>query len=493
MTDSHDLEMHMKTKFCKTKIICTLGPACDDEKTLKALIHEGLDGARFNFSHGTYEEHKVRLDRVRKVEAELGVKIPCILDTKGPEIRTGNFKEPVELKEGQKFTFTINEVEGDANHCTVSHKGLVKDVQPGTKILIDDGLVETVVESVSDTDVVCKVLNNGVVKSHKSLNIPGAKITLPALTEKDINDLKFGVENKYNMVAASFIRTKNDILTIKQHLKELGGEHIKIIAKIESQEGIDNFDEILKVTDGVMVARGDLGVEIPIERIPIEQKKMIRKCARAGKIVITATQMLDSMINNPRPTRAEVTDIANAIIDGTSVIMLSGETAAGKYPVEAVRYMNTIAFETEKHLNLTELAFSLNDFRNKNVEDEDIYREVITYSVAVTANLLKAAAIICITKEGRKPRNLSKFRAKAPIFAITANEDLARELSLEWNVQPVYVKKYSSSRDLTQKGIKKLKELGFLFEGDTVVLSGKAEKSDGENTASVVGGVMKII
>ena len=356
--------MQVKQKFCRTKIICTLGPACYKEEIVRGLIKEGLDGARFNFSHGTQPEHLERIQRFRRVEKELGVRLPCILDTKGPEIRLGKFAEPVILKEGQKYTLTTKEIPGDINQATVSHKNITKDLKPGDTVLIDDGLIELTVDNITDTDVVCIVKNSGKINSNKGVNLPGVKTSLPSLTEKDIGDLKFGVKNGFDYVAASFIRTKEDCLNIKKYLKQFGGEHIKLIAKIENQEGLDNFDEILTACEGVMVARGDLGVEIPLERIPIEQKKMIKKCCKAGKIVITATQMLDSMINNPRPTRAEVTDVSNAIIDGSSVIMLSGETAAGKYPIESVRYMNNIALETEKNLNLTELSKSLKDFQN---------------------------------------------------------------------------------------------------------------------------------
>ena len=483
--------MQVKPKFCRTKIICTLGPACDNEEILRNLIKEGLDGARFNFSHGTQPEHLERIQRFRKVEKELGLKLPCILDTKGPEIRLGKFTEPVILQKGQKFTLTTKEVTGDINQATVSHKGITKDLKPGDVVLIDDGLVELNVDNITETDVVCTVKNSGKVSSNKGVNLPGVKTTLPSLTEKDIGDLKFGVENGFDFVAGSFIRTKEDCLNIKKYLKEFGGEHIQLIVKIENQEGLDNFDEILTACEGVMVARGDLGVEIPVERIPIEQKKMIRKCCKAGKIVITATQMLDSMINNPRPTRAEVTDIANAIIDGSSVVMLSGETAAGKYPVESVRYMNQIALETEKHLDLTELSRSLKEFKNVDLNNPIAYKKVIDYSACVTANLLKASAIICITEDGITPNILSCYRAKAPIFAITKNERVARQLALVWNVLPVYVECCTDNRDLVQKGVEKFKEMKFLIPGDTVVICGAGEKDDGKH-ASMVSVVMKV-
>ena len=483
--------MQVKQKFCKTKIICTLGPACDNEETLRGLIREGLDAARFNFSHGTHPEHKERIERFRKVEKEFGLKLPCILDTKGPEIRLGKFEQPVILQECQKFTLTTKEVMGDINQSTVSHKDITKDLKAGDIVLIDDGLVEMVVDNITDTDVVCTVKNTGKISSNKGVNLPGIKTSLPSLTEKDINDLKFGVENGFDMVAASFIRSKEDCLNIKKYLKEFGGEHIQLIVKIENQEGLDNFDDILTACEGVMVARGDLGVEIPVERIPIEQKKMIRKCCKAGKFVITATQMLDSMINNPRPTRAEVTDIANAIIDGSSVVMLSGETAAGKHPIESVRYMNTIALETEKHLDLTELAYSLRDFKNVDLKNDIAYKKVIDYSACVTANLLNAAAIISVTEDGLNPVILSNYRAKAPIFAITKSERVARNLSLIWNVQPVFVPESENTKDLVQKGIEKFKEMKFLVPGDTVVICGN-DKNREEKHATMVSFVVKV-
>ena len=483
--------MKVKEKFCRTKIVCTLGPASDNEETVRALIKEGLDCARFNFSHGTHPEHLERIQRFRRVEKEFGLKLPCMLDTKGPEIRLGKFAEPVILQEGQKYTLTTKEVPGDINQATVSHKGITKDLKPGDTVLIDDGLVELKVDNLTETDVVCTVKNTGKINSNKGVNLPGIKITLPSLTEKDISDLKFGVENGFDFVAGSFIRTKEDCLNIKKYLKDFGGEHIKLIVKIENQEGLDNFDDILTECDGVMVARGDLGVEIPVERIPIEQKKMIRKCNRAGKFVITATQMLDSMITNPRPTRAEVTDISNAIIDGSSCVMLSGETASGKHPIEAVRYMNSICLETEKHLDLTELSYSLRDFKSVNLKDRIGYKKVIDYSVCVTANLLKASAIICVTDDGLSPCILSCYRPKAPIFAITKSERVARQLSVIWNVQPVFVECCTGIRDLIQKGVEQFKQMKFLVPGDTVVIIGDDEEKEGKH-ASMVSTIMKV-
>jgi pyruvate kinase len=336
------------------------------------------------------------------------------------------------------------------------------------------------------------VKNTGKINSNKGVNLPGIKTTLLSLTETNIGDLKFGVENGFDFVAGSFIRTKEDCLNIKKYLKEFGGEHIKLIVKIENQEGLDNFYDILTAYEGVMVARGDLGVEIPVQRIPIEQKKMIRKCCKAGKFVITAIQMLDSMINNPRPTRSEVTDVSNALIDGSSVVMLSGETAAGKYPVEAVRYMNSIALETEKHLDLTELSRSLRDFKNIDLSNPIAYKKTIDYSVCVTANLLKAAAIICVTVDGLSTTILSSYRAKAPIFAITENPQVARHLSLVWNVQPVFVECSTCHRDLIHKGIEKFKEMKFLVPGDTVVITGDDDNTKEGKHSSMVSKVMKV-
>ena len=472
--------MQVREKFRKTKIICTLGPSCDDEETLKALIKAGLDGARFNFSHGTQAEHKERIERFRKVEKELGLRFPCILDTKGPVIRLGIFDQPVILQEGQKFTLTTNEIKGDINQATVSHKGIINDLKKGDNVLIDDGLIELTVDNITETDK-----HGGKISSNKGVNLPGIKTSLPSLTEKDISDLKFAVENGFDMVAGSFIRTKQDCLNIKKYLKEFGGEHIQLIVKIENQEGIDNFDEILTACEGVMIGRGDLGVEIPVERVPIEQKRMIRKTYKAGKFSITAAQMLESMMTNPRPTRAEVTDIANAIIDGSSVIMLSGETASGMHPVESVQFMDKIALETEKHLDLTELSCSMKDLKNLDFKKEKDYRKAMDYSACVSANLLNAVAIISVTEEGKNPIILSNLRPKAHIFAITKNERVARNLSRIWNVEPVYVPEGEDMNDLVQKGIEKFKEMKFLVPGDTVVIAGNQKGKDDKNSYMV--------
>ena len=412
----------------KTKIVCTLGPASENEETLRELIKNGLNVCRLNFSHGSHEEHKGRMDLVKKLREELNMPTAILLDTKGPEIRTGKFDVPeVFLEEGQTFTITMKDVIGDKERCTVSYKGLANDVKPGDTILIDDGLVGLTVKEVNNDDIVCEVQNSGIVKNHKGVNVPGVKVNLPAITEKDRSDIEFGIEQGIDFIAASFVRKVSDVLAIREILEENNAEHIKIISKIENQEGVENLDEIIEVSDGIMVARGDLGVEIPTEEIPVVQKLMIRKCNELGKPVITATQMLDSMIRNPRPTRAEVTDVANAIYDGTDAIMLSGETAAGKYPVEAVKTMATIAKRAEETMRNRRDKIN----KSKNVTD------AISYATCTTAMDLEAKAILSSTASGHTARMVSKFRPDCPIVATTSNESVRRQLALTWGVLPL--------------------------------------------------------
>ncbi|MCQ2911277.1 MAG: pyruvate kinase [Clostridia bacterium] len=476
----------------KTKIICTLGPAVDDEGTIKELILSGLDAARFNFSHGNYEQHTERLNRFRKVENELGYKIPCILDTKGPEIRLGVFDEPVTLKVGDEYVLTTEEVNGNSERASISYKGLPSDLEVGSKVLIDDGLVELEVLSTSNQEIRCKVLNQGTISSNKGVNVPGTKTSLPSLTEKDVNDLKYGADNNFDYVAASFIRSKEDILIIKKYLENFGKPQIKVIAKIENQEGIDNFDDILSVSDGIMVARGDLGIELPAEKIPTMQKMMIRKTLKAGKIVITATQMLDSMIKNPRPTRAEVSDVANAIHDGTTAIMLSGETASGAYPVEAVKTMAKIAEEAESNIDYGNLRNTPENILEADLNDKDIYRECINFSVYVSAKILQAKAILCVSEEGKSPKVLSKFRPSCPVFAITPNEKCAKQLSLEWGIKVAYVPDVDGFDERLNAGIEKFKMMGLLEKGDTVILSGGATHAEDSLNKQMLGGILKV-
>ena len=441
----------------KTKIVCTLGPVSENEETLRELIKNGLNVCRLNFSHGSHEEHKGRMDLVKKLREELNMPTAILLDTKGPEIRTGKFDAPeVLLEEGQTFTITMKDVMGNKEMCTVSYKGLANDVKTGDTILIDDGLVGLTVKEVNGDDIVCEVQNSGIVKNHKGVNVPGVKVNLPAITEKDRSDIEFGIEQGIDFIAASFVRKVSDVLAIREILEENNATHIKIISKIENQEGVDNLDEIIEVSDGIMVARGDLGVEIPVV-----QKLMIKKCNEAGKPVITATQMLDSMIRNPRPTRAEVTDVANAIYDGTDAIMLSGETAAGKYPVEAVKTMATIAKRAEETMRNRRTKIN----KSKNVTD------AISYATCTTAMDLDARAILSSTASGHTARMVSKFRPDCPIIATTSDESVRRQLSLTWGVLPVMRNKSANTDQVIVNSIEAAKTAEYVNENDIVVIT----------------------
>ena len=446
----------------KTKIVCTLGPVSENEETLRELIKNGLNVCRLNFSHGSHEEHKGRMDLVKKLREELNMPTAILLDTKGPEIRTGKFDAPeVLLEEGQTFTITMKDVMGNKEMCTVSYKGLANDVKTGDTILIDDGLVGLTVKEINGDDIVCEVQNSGIVKNHKGVNVPGVKVNLPAITEKDRSDIEFGIEQGIDFIAASFVRKVSDVLAIREILEENNATHIKIISKIENQEGVDNLDEIIEVSDGIMVARGDLGVEIPTEEIPVVQKLMIKKCNEAGKPVITATQMLDSMIRNPRPTRAEVTDVANAIYDGTDAIMLSGETAAGKYPVEAVKTMATIAKRAEETMRNRRTKIN----KSKNVTD------AISYATCTTAMDLDARAILSSTASGHTARMVSKFRPDCPIIATTSDESVRRQLSLTWGVLPVMRNKSANTDQVIVNSIEAAKTAEYVNENDIVVIT----------------------
>ena len=452
----------------KTKIVCTLGPASENEETLRELIKNGLNVCRLNFSHGSHEEHKGRMDLVKKLREELNMPTAILLDTKGPEIRTGKFDVPeVFLEEGQTFTITMKDVIGDKERCTVSYKGLANDVKPGDTILIDDGLVGLTVKEVNNDDIVCEVQNSGIVKNHKGVNVPGVKVNLPAITEKDRSDIEFGIEQGIDFIAASFVRKVSDVLAIREILEENNADHIKIISKIENQEGVENLDEIIEVSDGIMVARGDLGVEIPTEEIPVVQKLMIKKCNEAGKPVITATQMLDSMIRNPRPTRAEVTDVANAIYDGTDAIMLSGETAAGKYPVEAVKTMATIAKRAEETMRNRRDKIN----KSKNVTD------AISYATCTTAMDLEAKAILSSTASGHTARMVSKFRPDCPIVATTSNESVRRQLALTWGVLPLMREKSANIDQVIVNSIEAAKTSNYVSKDDVVVITAGGDET----------------
>lgn len=453
----------------KTKVVCTIGPASESEEMLEKLMLAGMNVARLNFSHGTHPEHQVRIDRIRKVADKLGLPIAIMLDTKGPEIRLGDFKDgQIEVEIGDTFTLTTRDLLGDKTIVSVSHHGLASDVKVGDLILIDDGLIELEVREIKDgTDIICRVNNSGQMSNHKGVNVPNVKISLPAITEKDREDILFGIKNQVDFLAASFVRKKEDVFEIRRILEDNHGEYIQIIPKIENQEGIDNIDEILLASDGLMVARGDLGVEVPPQEIPLVQKMLIKKCYLAGKPVITATQMLDSMIRNPRPTRAEVTDVANAIIDGTSAIMLSGETAAGKYPEEAVKMMTSIARRIEESLDYDlMLDESVSLLENTTTNS-------ISKSACVVARDLEAAAIVAATTSGATARALSKYRPKTKILAVTPCEKTVRKMALSWGVEPLLVPDFTSTDDLVNESLDLLVQAGMLEEGDlTVVTAG---------------------
>ncbi len=452
----------------KTKIVCTIGPASESEEMLEKLMRAGMNVARLNFSHGTHDEHQQRIDRIKGVSEKLNYPIAIMLDTKGPEIRLGNFEtEPINLNTGDVFTLTTRDILGNQEIVSISHDGLADDVEVGTAILIDDGLVELVVKEIKDgTDIVCEVLNSGELKNHKGVNVPNVKISLPAVTEKDKSDIIFGIQNDVDFIAASFVRKMDDVNEIRKILEDNHGEFIEIISKIENQEGIDNIAEIIKASDGIMVARGDLGVEVAPEEIPLVQKDLIRRCYLAGKPVITATQMLDSMMRNPRPTRAEVTDVANAIIDGTSAIMLSGETAAGKYPEQAVKTMSKIATRIEASLDYDEML-------NTSVSLlENTTTNSISKSACVVARDLDAAAIVASTNSGSTARALSKFRPKTKIIAVTPNKRTRRHLALSWGVEAIITPQYEDTDELINDSLDVGVEAGVLEEGDLVVVTG---------------------
>ena len=415
----------------RTKIVCTLGPASDDPNIIHALIRGGMNAARFNFSHGSHEEHLTRLNMFTNVRDSMGRPVATILDTKGPEIRIRSFStKSIELNAGDSFTLTTEDIVGDQSRVSVTYPKLAEEIDIGQQILIDDGLVAIRVERIEGADIHCTVVNGGTLSANKSINIPGAHIHLPALTEKDIDDIRFGVEHDFDFIAASFVRQAADVEAIRQVLRDFGGEKVRIIAKIENQEGVDNIDEILSAADAIMVARGDLGVEIPAAKVPILQKQMIRKGLQAGKPVITATQMLDSMMRNPRPTRAEVSDVANAVFDGTSCVMLSGETAGGKYPLEALNAMDSIVTEAESSIDFWQ------KFQEDHITPEPNINDAITHTCCLTAKDLGAAAIITATKTGHTARMICRFRPACPVVALTMYEKVRRQMAISWGVQP---------------------------------------------------------
>ena len=450
----------------KTKIVCTLGPSTESEEVMRQLMLEGMAVARMNFSHGSHVEQKKRLDMVKKLREELHLPVAALLDTKGPEIRIGDVEGgKLELKAGQDFILTTEEMLGTAGKVTITYKELYKDVCPGDSILIDDGLIGMEVRRIDGQDIICKVVNGGFISNHKGVNVPGVELKMPFVSEKDYSDILFAAEQGYDFVAASFTRTAEDILEIRKILDENGGEGIHIIAKIENMQGVENAEAILRVADGMMIARGDMGVEIPLEEVPVIQKKLIRLTIRMGKPVITATQMLDSMMKNPRPTRAETSDVANAIYQGTSAIMLSGETAAGAYPVEAVRTMARIAERTERDIDYTK------EFKPRRLAERPDVTSAISHATCTTAMDLHAAAIVAVSKSGRTVGMISKYRPSCPIIGCAMDERVCRQLNLSWGVIPLQLDEEKTADDLFDHAVGAAEHRGLVSRGELVVIT----------------------
>ena len=488
----------------KTKIVCTIGPASETTEVLEQLIKSGMNVMRLNFSHGDHEEHLAKVKTLREINERLGTNVAFMLDTKGPEIRTGSFGTDQNIKmdftQGDKITLTTRDVEGTKELLSVTYKGLPEDVEVGGHILINDGLVDLLIDEIDGTEIKCTFQNSATLKGRRGVNVPGAKLKLSAMTEKDKSDLKFAVENDFDFIAASFIRKAQDVIDMRNYINSINpNNRIKIISKIENQEGLDNFDEILKVTDGIMVARGDLGVEIPEERVPSAQKMMIKKTVAAGKPVITATQMLESMQKNPRPTRAEVSDVANAVYDGTSATMLSGESAQGDYPIEAVKTMAKILEASEKEINYwrrfkKKNIEKLTTFNKEDLTDADEFKKQSNFVVCCSAMFSNADAIIAVSESGHTPSLLASFKPACPIYVITANEKTYRQMAVEFGVTPILVPGVRDFDKILNQGIEILKSKGYLKENDTVILSGglhDANKTEALATQAT-GTILKI-
>ncbi len=450
----------------KTKIICTLGPSTDNDYILRELILSGMDVARFNFSHADHEEHLTRLRKIEKLRKELNIPVATLLDTKGPEIRIGDFKDnkKIHLKEGQTFTLTTRPIEGDETQVSITYPNLIYDIDPGTTILIDDGLVEMTVLEMTPTDIICKVKNAGIITNKKGVNVPGIHLSMPFISDKDREDILFAIKHNYDFIAASFVRTAEDIRDIRKMLNKHNSQ-TKVIAKIENMQGVENIDEIIEVADGIMIARGDMGVEMPYEDLPSIQKTIIKKVYNAGKQVITATQMLDSMMKNPRPTRAETTDVANAIYDGTSAIMLSGETAAGAYPLEALKAMVRITLRTEADIDYKKR------FRNlDHVGDPDI-TDAISRATVTTAHDLNAKMIITVTTSGKTARMISRYRPECIIMGCTTDPVVCRQLNMAWGIKPLLIAVEHDTFELFDHAIEAVERAGYLEDGELAVLT----------------------
>lgn len=460
----------------KTKIICTLGPAVDSDEKIHQLMLNGMDCARLNFSHGTHEEQKMRMDRVKKVRKELSLPIPLMLDTKGPEIRVGDFENGFAiLKEGQTFIFDCNlDMPGNETRVGITHGGLLASViKQGTGILLDDGKISLCVTEVNKDKIICQVINQGRISNHKSINVPNLNVPMPYMSEQDKSDILFGIQQEVDYIAASFVRSADDVIELKKFLNENGGKGIKVISKIENKMGVDNIESIISESDGIMVARGDLGVEIPFKQIPALQKMMISKCIKSGKIVVTATQMLESMTESPRPTRAETSDVANAIYDGTTAIMLSGESAAGKYPIEAVKTMAEIA-------ECTEESIGSNNMRKENCKLAQEIADTVCSAACGAAEYMGAAAIIAVTRSGRTAEFVSDFRPGCPIIGVAVEERGMRQLNLRWGVKPVPMTEHDTLEKLFANAAICAKKTGLVKQGDqVVVVAGSRMEKDG--------------
>lgn len=472
----------------KTKVVCTMGPNTNDKEVMRKLIQNGMDVARFNFSHGDHEEQKFRMDLLKELREEEHAHTAILLDTKGPEIRTGLLKDgkKVTLQEGNTFVLTMEDIVGDDTKVSLSYKGLAEDVQQGTVILIDDGLIGLKVKEIVDQDIVCEIVNGGELGERKGVNVPNVPVRLPAITEKDKEDIKFGVEQDIDFIAASFVRNAECVLEIRAFLKELDAPYIPIIAKIENAEGIRNIDEIIRAADGIMVARGDMGVEIPAEEVPYLQKMLIQKCNNNFKTVITATQMLDSMIRNPRPTRAEVTDVANAVYDGTDAVMLSGETAQGKYPVEALQMMVHIIENTEQHLDYDMILDKAGDHLKRGISS------AIGYSSVLAAANLKAKAIITPTVSGAAARVMSNLKPIQPIIGVTPSERALRRMSIYWGVQALKSMECHTTDDICSEAIEISKVKRCVETGDVVVLTAGIPALDVNAAREGISNMMRI-
>ena len=454
----------------RTKIICTLGPATDNPTVLSELMLSGMNAARLNFSHGSYDEHLKRINMVKKLRDEMGLPIALLLDTKGPEIRTGCFKDgKITLKRGQKFTLTPKETEGTEDSVSISYGDLYRDIEKGMRILIDDGLIEMLVSEINGEDIICEVLNDGVVSDHKSINVPDANLTMDYISPKDITDIEFGIQQGVDFIAASFVRSAFDVLEIKRILEQHKATDIQVIAKIENRQGVEDIDNILRASDGIMIARGDMGVEIPFEELPSIQKELIEKCYISGKRVITATQMLESMTHNPRPTRAETSDVANAVYDGTSAVMLSGETAVGSYPVRALKTMAQICTKAEDDINY------IKRFEARHFDTVIGVPNAISHSACTTAHDLGAAAIITVSKSGFTARVISGFRPNCPIIAGCMNDKVFRQLALSWGVTPIHTKMKKTTDALFDHVVEEaLAQTNLITKGDIAVITGGA-------------------